>query len=207
MQKILEGLTCHPLWVSHLGCLKGCLSYLEMDFSEAWLFGITGHAFINNIAFDVCPSGPTAGQSCVLFELGKNAGFDVETVYAQKSDSNFAEKQLQAWTFMRKSIDTGYPCYGWELNRPEYYAIVGYDEAGYIFHGHGDNRVTKPWNAPGDTQIGLIAVHKVKPGRAIDDAAAVQASRVHGAIRPTSLLAKRSKKQVLCRVLIFSTGR
>jgi hypothetical protein len=147
-----------------------------MDFSEAWLFGITGHAFINNIAFDVCPSGPTAWQSCVLFELGKNAGFNVEMVVAQKSDPDFAEKQLQAWTFVRKSIDTGYPCYGWELNRPEYYAIVGYDAAGYIFHGHGDDRVTKPWNALGNTQIGLIAVHKVTPGRAIDDAAAVQAA-------------------------------
>lgn len=176
MKKVLEGLTCRPLWVSHLGCLKGCLNYLEMDLSEAWLFGITGHAFVNNIAFDVCPSGPTAWQCCMLFELGKNAGFEVETVYAQKSDPDFAEKQVEAWTFVRKAIDEGYPCYGWELKRSEYYAIIGYDEAGYVFHGHGDDGVVKPWNTLGDTQIGLMIVHRVKPGRAIDDGVAVRAS-------------------------------
>jgi len=159
-----------------MGCLKGCLDYLEMGISEAWLFGITGHAFVNNIAFDVCPSGPTAWRCNRLFELGQHAGFDVETVFACKSGGDFAEQQLKAWTFVREALDAGYPCYGWELQKPEYYAILGYDDVGYRFHGHGADVETpaRAWNTLGDTDIGALTVHSVKTGRAVEDDVAVR---------------------------------
>ncbi|MGA1196677.1 MAG: hypothetical protein ACO36I_09295 [Candidatus Latescibacterota bacterium] len=175
MSTVLEGLTCRPLWVSQMGCLKGCLDYLEMGMSEAWLFGVTGHAFVNNIAFDVCPSGPTAWQCNRIFELGKNAGFDVETVFACKENGDFAERQLKAWTFVREALDAGVPCYGWELQKPEYYAILGYDDTGYRFHGHGADVETpaRAWNTLGNTDIGVLTVHSVKPGRAVEDDVAV----------------------------------
>lgn len=38
-----------PRWVSHMGCLKGCLDYLGIGISEAWLYGGTGHAFVINL--------------------------------------------------------------------------------------------------------------------------------------------------------------
>jgi hypothetical protein len=176
MGTVLEGLTCRPLWVSQMGCLKGCLDYLEMGMSEAWMFGVTGHAFVNNIAFDVCPSGPTAWQCEMLFKLGKNAGFDVDTVFATKADSDFPEQQLKAWTLMREALDAGVPCYGWELQKPEYYAIVGYNDAGYHFHGHGADVDTpiRTWNTLGDSDMGILAVHSVKPGLATEDAFAVR---------------------------------
>jgi hypothetical protein len=49
MEKHLKNLRWNPRMVSHLGCIKGCLDYLGMDISDAWLFGGTGHAFIINI--------------------------------------------------------------------------------------------------------------------------------------------------------------
>ncbi len=49
MEKHLENLRWNPRMVSHLGCIKGCLDYLGMDITDAWLFGGTGHAFIINI--------------------------------------------------------------------------------------------------------------------------------------------------------------
>lgn len=176
MSTVLEGLTCRPLWVSQMGCLKGCLDYLEMGISDAWLFGITGHAFVNNVASDVCPSGPTAWQCDQLFALGQNAGFDVETVFACKSNGDFAEQQLKAWTFVREALDAGFPCYGWELQKPEYYAILGYDEVGYRFHGHGASVDTpaRAWNTLGDSDMGALAVHSVKPGLAVEDDVAVR---------------------------------
>ena len=176
MSTVLEGLTCRPLWVSQMGCLKGCLDYLEMGISEAWLFGITGHAFVNNIAYDVCPSGPTAWRCNRLFELGQHAGFDVETVFACKSQGDFAEAQLKAWTFVREALDAGFPCYGWELQKLEYYAILGYDDVGYRFHGHGADVETpaRAWNTLGDSDIGALTVHSVKPGRAVEDDVAVR---------------------------------
>lgn len=49
MEKHLDNLKWNPRMISHLGCIKGCLDYLEMDVSDAWLYGATGHAFIINI--------------------------------------------------------------------------------------------------------------------------------------------------------------
>ena len=97
MGKKLENLKCQPRWVSHLGCIKGCLDYLKIDVSDAWLFGATGHAFIINIHEVVCPSGPTAWNTEMLFKLGKNIGYTVDIVSGFKSDNDFAEKQKLAW--------------------------------------------------------------------------------------------------------------
>jgi len=49
MEKKLENLRWRPRWISHLGCIKGCLEYLGVDVSDAWLFGATGHAFVINL--------------------------------------------------------------------------------------------------------------------------------------------------------------
>ena len=47
--KKLEHLRWKPHWVTHLGCIKGCLNYLGIEVSDAWLYGGTGHAFVINI--------------------------------------------------------------------------------------------------------------------------------------------------------------
>ena len=52
MDKKIENLRWRPKWVSHMGCLKGCLDYLGLKVSDAWLYGATGHAFIINMAGD-----------------------------------------------------------------------------------------------------------------------------------------------------------
>ena len=112
MAKRLENLKWKPMWVSHLGCIKGCLDYLKIDISDAWLFGGTGHAFVINIHEVVCPSGPTAWRTDMLFTLGKNLGFAAEGVFGIKSEPDFAEKQKLAWEKIRGAIDEGVPCYG-----------------------------------------------------------------------------------------------
>ena len=48
--KKLEDLRWNPRYVTHLGCIKGCLNYLGIEVSDAWLYGGTGHAFVINIA-------------------------------------------------------------------------------------------------------------------------------------------------------------
>ncbi len=50
MIKKLENLRWKKRLTSHLGCIKGCLDYLNLDVTDAWLFGATGHAFIINMA-------------------------------------------------------------------------------------------------------------------------------------------------------------
>jgi hypothetical protein len=169
--KKLENLRWVPRWVSHLGCIKGCMDYLGLDVSAAWLFGATGHAFVINVHEAVCPSGPTAWNTEMLFKLGKSIGYEIDGVFGMKSADDFAEKQKLAWEHVKAAIDQGLPCYGWELDIPEYYVVYGYDDAGYYFAGPclDEGRGPKSWQELGDTEIGVIEMYSVKPGQAADD--------------------------------------
>ena len=172
----LENCQWAPRWVSHLGCIKGCLDYLGMDISDAWLYGGTGHAFVINLHEDVCPSGPTAWKTVKLFELGKNLGYRLDCVFGFKHQDNFAELQERAWAHVRRAIDQGQPCYGWELEIPEFYVVYGYDDVGYYYSGPGcdQGKGPKPWQELGDTGIGVLELYSVRPGEAADDATTVK---------------------------------
>ncbi|MGB3715738.1 MAG: hypothetical protein WA996_15015 [Candidatus Promineifilaceae bacterium] len=167
----LKNLRWVPSWVSQLGCLKGCLDYLGIEMSTAWLFGGTGHAFIINIGEDACPSGPTAWKSHMLAELGQNLGYQTGGVFGIKYDQDLNALQRQAWDFVRGAIDEGLPCYGWELEIPEFYVIFGYDDEGYYYSGTecDEGRGPKAWSALGDTGIGIVELYRVKPGPRADD--------------------------------------
>ncbi len=174
--KSLENLKWSPLWTSHIGCLKGCLDYLKMNISEAWLYGATGHAFILNIHEIVCPSGPTAWQGDILFKLSKNIGFTVEGIDGWKGEDNFNEKQRAAWDNTRKAIDDGLPCYGWEFDVPEFYVVFGYDDQGYYYSGPGadDGKGPFPWDKLGISEIGVLAMYRVSPKDGADDRTTVR---------------------------------
>ena len=81
---VLENLKWSPKWVSHLGCVKGCLDFLGIEITDAWLYGGTGHAFIINIGEDSCPSGPTAWKTMMLFEQGLALGYEIKGVFGSK---------------------------------------------------------------------------------------------------------------------------
>jgi len=166
ISKQLDGLRWTPRWVSHLGCVHGCLAYLGADISIPWLYGGTGHAFIINVHEVVCPSGPTAWNYVkLLFDLPLNLGFRVSGVYARNDNpAAFAAKQKEAWEHIRASLDKGIPCYGWELHAPEFYTIHGYDDVGYYFSGPGcDNgRGPKPWHEVGMSPIGVLEMYSIE---------------------------------------------
>ena len=174
--KKLENCQWAPRWVSHLGCIKGCLDYLGVEVSAAWLYGGTGHAFAINLHEEVCPSGPTAWKTVKLFELGKNLGYRLDGVFGFKHQDNFAELQERAWAHVRQAIDQGRPCYGWELEIPEFYVVYGYDDVGYYYSGPGcdEGKGPKPWQELGDTGIGVLELYSVWPGEAADDATTVK---------------------------------
>ena len=173
--KTLENLHWTPRWVSHLGCLKGCLEYLNSEVSDAWLFGGTGHAFVINLHQEVCPSGPTTWNTSRMVELGKNLGYTIDSVFAFRGQGDLADGQARAWEFVRQAIDAGRPCYGWELEITEFYVVYGYDDVGHYYSGPGcdEGKGPKPWQALGDTEIGVIELYSVDPGRAADDATTV----------------------------------
>ncbi len=171
MGKMIDNLRWKPMWVSHLGCVKGCLDYLGLDVSIAWLFGATGHAFILNVHEVVCPSGPTAWNTEMIKKLGGNIGYSTEMIMAWKSDNDFKEKRKIAWEKTRMALDEGLPCYGWELDIPEFYVVYGYDDVGYYFSGAmcDSGKGPKAWDELGSSQIGLVEMYIIKPSTPSDD--------------------------------------
>lgn len=169
--KLLHNCQWKPRWVSHMGCIKGCLEYLGINISDAWLYGGTGHAFVINLHEGVCPSGPTAWNTMKLFELGNNLGYKIEGIFSSKSQADFAQSQKQAWEHVQHAINQDKPCYGWELEIPEFYVIYGYDDVGYYFSGPGcdDGKGPKRWQEVGDTGIGVMELYSVWPDEVSDN--------------------------------------
>lgn len=109
--------------------------------------------------------------------LGKNIGYSIDYVGGNKSmGNNFGKKQKEAWDLVRKSIDQGIPCYGWELEIPEFYVVTGYDDTGYYYSGPNCDlgKGPKPWQELGDTEICVIDMYAVRPAQAADDAKTVK---------------------------------
>jgi hypothetical protein len=180
MAKKLEKLDWSPKWVSKLGCIKGCLDYLGINASDAWIYGASGHAFIINVHEVVCPSGPTAWNSPGMLKLVENLGCKIESVSSHKSAADFEEKKNRTWEFTKAAIDAGFPCYGWELEIPEYFVVYGYDDNSYLFKGPRTNDPTaseakpKPWQELGEAETGVLYMSSVKPGQAKSDSAVVK---------------------------------
>jgi len=174
--KRLKGLEWEPLWTSHVGCLKGCLNFLGVEMSAPWLVGATGHAFMMNIAPDLCPSGPTAWKTNVLLTLGSGVGFRTIVVFGFRGNGDLEAAQERAWDAARRAIDDGIPCYAWELDVPEFYVINGYDEIGYYYQGCTvpDGAGPKPWRELGDTGIGCVELVVVHPQPPREDALVVK---------------------------------
>jgi len=173
VKKELENLRWTARWVSRLGCVKGCLDYLGLDVSDAWLFGATGHAFIINVHDVVCPSGPTAWNTEMLRKLGKNAGYKTCGMTARRGDNDFEEKRKVIWENTKLALDNGY---GWELDVPEYYVVYGYDDVGYYYSGPlcDDGAGPKPWRDLGCTDIGVLEMYSLAKGEAADDRTTVK---------------------------------
>ncbi|CAG7643728.1 hypothetical protein PAESOLCIP111_04539 [Paenibacillus solanacearum] len=136
-RSVLDRLRWKPMWVSHLGSMKGCLDYLNIPVTEAWLMGATGHAFLLNMDSRATAAGPTAWNNERLMRLASNVGCVIHAVRGWESAPDFHTRQQLAWDHTKRAIDQGLPCYGWELGLPEYYVVCGYNEQGYYYSGIG----------------------------------------------------------------------
>ncbi len=167
----LKKLKWQERWVSHLGAIEGCLKYLQIKIPTAWLYGATGHAFILNIGENLCPSGPTAWNTEMLFSMAPRIGYRINGVFGMKTDSDFNKKQEDAWILVQEAINNNLPCYGWELMVPEFYVINGYDTKGYYFSGPLAKKMKGPkdWIELGNTDISILELYTITLGNPADD--------------------------------------
>lgn len=97
-------------------------------------------------------------------------------VFGLKTNPDFSEKQEVAWNAARRAIDEGIPCYGWEMEQPEYYVVTGYDDTGYYYNGPGIESVAGPksWRELGGSDIGIIEMYGLTEGQPADDVTTVR---------------------------------
>jgi hypothetical protein len=87
------------------------------------------------------------------------------------------ELQQQAWDGVRKAIDAGKPCYGYDFETGDYYAVYGYDNIGYYYSGVlcDKGKGPMPWKEYGAKgQVGVIYINSVEKEQPADDVRTVR---------------------------------
>ncbi len=164
---ILENVKRNPAWMAQIGCIYDFVQHQKLDIARAWLYGGSGYAFALNIHDQLCPSGPTAWKNGGVDRLCENVGVKPNALHAWKNNKDFADRQREAFERVKAAIDAGRPCTGWELDVPEWYTIVGYDDQGnYLFNDFDGSIKSKKHDTLAVTGIGwlgMICPTAVKP--------------------------------------------
>lgn len=138
---VLEGYRFTGFHKSHIGAIKSCIDYFNLPYSAAWIFGMTGSAFM--IIVDEHLSVPNMGEpETAMFNLARHVGLDIRGFHDFESQASFNSKQREAWDGARAAIDQGLPVFAKELDLGNETSLVyAYDDQGYYTHswhaGHG----------------------------------------------------------------------
>ncbi|MEI7832567.1 MAG: hypothetical protein WCJ56_05160 [bacterium] len=165
--KELDGLRPAFRWMTLLGTVLGCMRYTRNDIEAAWLYGISGAAFMLNIDRQVDVSGPTSWDVHESFaKMLPYLGFTIDAaVSGEMTDADFDMKQQAARAFITAKVDAGIPCVGWDGGFPEYVTINGYTSEAVLEWTHyiaGGYRVM-PWEQFGRNDTNSFHVFSVEP--------------------------------------------
>jgi len=165
----LDGLRPAYRTMTLLGTVLGCMRYAGRDVDPAWLYGISGAAFMLNIDRQVDVSGPTSWNDREHFaKMLPYLGVSIDAaVAARTTDADFANKQQAARAFVVAKVNAGIPCVGWDGGFPEYVTINGYTPAAVLEWTHyvdGGYRVM-PWEKFGRNDTDNFNVFSVEPAK------------------------------------------
>jgi hypothetical protein len=171
--KQLEGLKYRPRHLTQPGCIEGCLEFLRLDVSPAWLWGASGIAFFTNVADDLCPSAMHS-HKFNMNRLGCNVGYEWEQKWSWKGRDEYEARQREAWEQARRGIDHGHPSVLWEW---EWVLVRGYDRTGYYLTGPVcvERDGPMPWEKLGEA-LGWMELVTIAPGTPKPDAEIVRAA-------------------------------
>ena len=177
--KETEGLRPAYRWMTLLGCLKGCVRQIGREVDDAWLYGVTGAAFMLNIDLHVDVSGPTSWDHGHLHKMAPHLGISLANrVRALVADADFEAKQQAAARFVREKVDAGIPCYGWD-GCLEWLTVNGYSDAACLQWSHYFDRGyrAQPWTKLGRQIPEVFEVTSVEPIEVVgDDRSTVKAA-------------------------------
>jgi hypothetical protein len=125
---ILENLKQPPNNSTLMGVIKGVSNYYDLKYSDAMIYGGSGHAFFINIHKDLCPSGPYLWNRGPFLNVLQNLGIEmVDQGFFWNESSK--EERTRIEGILKTELDKKEPC---ALLNMEYQIISGYDETGFI---------------------------------------------------------------------------
>lgn len=154
--KVLTGLAWRQRFTTQMGCLKGCLDFLNIQVTYHWLYGATGQAFVLNIQRSLANAGLTHWDTRMVANLAPNLGFRIQQVAVGEGEAGWAE--------VRDCLDRGLPCYGLEEtdSSADYFIITGYNQRGYTYSSWEDGGPI-PWQPRYQDQVNRQQVFSVSP--------------------------------------------
>lgn len=140
---------------SHIGAIKSCLDYFGIHCSAAWVYGISGSAFITVVDHNL--SAPNIGEpEEAMFALARHLGVDIRGYHTFADAESFVRMQREAWDTARSALDKRLPVFAKELDLGnETSVIYAYDEEGYYTYswhggsGHERAQDAIPWTKLG----------------------------------------------------------
>jgi hypothetical protein len=164
----LNNLKQAPFNTTLMGVLKGVLEYYGYDYTDSFIFGASGHAFLMNIHKELCPSSPYCWNEDGYFDLMRLMGIEINDLgfYDRKASIDAKDK---LFSILKVNLDKGIPC---SLLNMENQIVYGYE---------GDKLLTsQPWecspNFPpktltfndweelnGEVHLNFYTYKKVKP--------------------------------------------
>lgn len=136
-----------PTWSSLVGGLQAGLACLGDRYSEPWVAGLCGYAFVLNVHPSLCPSGPTGFCWDPLLALAQNPGRRLDVFSHAEEQDGLERAARELGERVRASLAGGRPVLLWNLHLPEFYLVHGCDEQGCYFGGPAAERARqpKPW--------------------------------------------------------------
>lgn len=178
----IENLFPRRRWMTVMGSFLGCVRYLGKDYDDAWVYGLTGAAFMLNIDKNVDVSGPTSWDHQHVLDMAPYLGVSMaQSVRGRDGDANFAGQCQAARPFLETKVKAGTPCFGFD-GWFEYFTVAGYNdrEVAYWTHYADGNYMKKPWDQVGHNDCGSFEFVAVEPASVKgNDRAAIKAALVY----------------------------
>lgn len=151
----LKNITVYPYNTTLIGVIKSVSEYFNYDYSDAMIFGGSGHAFIINLHNQLCPSGPYCWKYDGFLELLENLGILMQDLGFFHPQSTSEQREMIEQNLIEK-IKNGLPC---SLINLENQLILGYNKNHFqLGQPWGDKPELTPatldfttWNEFGDT--------------------------------------------------------
>jgi transcriptional regulator with XRE-family HTH domain len=146
-------------------CIKSSLDYLGKHVSMGWISA--PYAFMLSIDKNVSARGTNSwNDSGFLGEMIRNCGGILEHYFGSKGEVNIELKRKVIRNKVQNALNKGLPCIAWEMDKPQYYLITGYDNIGYYFidRDSSKSKGPKPYSELGKGKSGKLEIYIVNPG-------------------------------------------